>query len=151
TQVGRLAAYQDGGVFSAYSADGSMAVVMGGGRETWSGVSIRERRTDKEGKTSEVDRIALGEPDEVEKGKPRNFSLRFPATSADAAKLVAGFGESKAGTGALIVGDAQGNKRASMIIGDGGKGILGVHNTDNKAILTLGEAVGHSGGSLAIG
>jgi hypothetical protein len=38
-----------------------------------------------------------------------------------------------------------------MQVGQDGKGIIGLFNQDNKAILTFGEAVGNTGGSLAIG
>jgi len=93
--------------------------------------------------------MALGQTDEAADGTAR-FSLRVPPASGDAAKAVAAIGESKAQSGLVLIGDAQGSRKASITIADG-KGILSLYNGDDKPILTFGEAIGNAGGSLVIG
>ena len=73
--------------------------------------------------------------------------MTFPGKSGEP---IAGIGESKAGSGALVVGDTQGSKRASMSVGES-KGVIAVFNGAGNAIVALGEAVGNTGGALAIG
>jgi hypothetical protein len=63
---------------------------------------------------------------------------------------IAGIGESSAGTGAVIIGDTAGRPRASMLIGDDGKAIVGVSNSAGAAVVALTEGAS-GGGSLTIG
>jgi len=147
--VVNMYAGRDGGNFVVRS-DGNETRAYLGIDNAWAGLRviehITEAITDKYATrdvTREAARIELG-------GQAHgNYSLKFPASTG--AGLLAGIGESKAGTGAIVIGDSQGRRRASMFVGDDNKGIIGIYNAQGKAILTLGEAVGNTGGSLVIG
>lgn len=77
-----------------------------------------------------------------------NFSLRFPSLRGTGG-AIAGIGESRAGTGALVMGDASGVAKASLTITDG-KGALGIFNDDGAGVLSLKQGA-TAGGLLAIG
>jgi hypothetical protein len=147
--VVNMYAGRDGGNFVVRS-DGNETRAYLGIDNAWAGLRVIERFTeaitDKYGRrdvTSEAARIELG-------GQATgNYSLKFPASAGSG--LLAGIGESKQGTGAIVIGDSQGRRRASMFVGDDNKGMIGIYNAQGKAILTLGEAVGNTGGSLVIG
>src|SRR5207244_4479373 len=123
--------------------------------QTWAGFRMMERSTKlvtENGVTREVPvdvaRVELG------RGEAGNYSLKFPAKSDDPKKSgepIAGIGESKAGSGAIVGGGPEGKKRATMLVGSDGKGIIGIYNADGNAILAFGEAIGNTGGSLSIG
>src|SRR5438128_10692170 len=106
--VATMGATAEGGYFFARSEDGSRSARLSTD-QTWAGLRLNELITEKkvneQGETREVPRdVARIELGRRETG---NYSLRFPAKSGE---LIAGIGESKAGTGALVVGDPQGSK-----------------------------------------
>jgi len=77
-----------------------------------------------------------------------NYSLKVPSLTANGEPL-AGLGESRAGTGALVVADAAGHVKASMSIVDN-RGSFGIYSAQGAAILSLTEAKSGAG-LLAIG
>jgi hypothetical protein len=138
----------DGGYLSVRSEDGPRHAQLSA-ESSWAGLSINELITEtitEQGQTRQVTRdiprIELG------KRPTGGYALRFPTKSGD---LIAGIGESAAGSGAIIVGDADGGKRAQMSVGSDGKGLIIIFNAKGFAIAALGEAPGNSGGGLAIG
>lgn len=136
-----------GGQFSVRSDDGETRALLGID-QAWAGLRISERVTETvpdKGGTHDVTRDAA----RIELGGQAdgNYSLKFAASAG----LLAGIGESKAGTGAIVIGDSKGRKRASMFVGEDSKGIIGIYNAQGNAIVALGEATGNSGGSLVIG
>lgn len=142
-----ISASPDGGIFEAFSDDNRLNSLLTGDSDSPSGLRIFER-INEEGIENDVEKLRLGGDNTAENGTARNYSLKFLRKSG---QVIAGIGESKAGSGALVIGDSQGSRRVSMTIGENGKGIVGLFSANNKAILTLGEAVGNAGGSLAIG
>ena len=153
--VATMGATTDGGYFLARSGDGSTTARMSVERanmsvkdKTWAGLRLNELITEtvtEQGVTHQVKqdvaRLELG------RKAAGNYSLTFPGKSGEP---IAGIGESKAGSGALVVGDTQGSKRASVSVGES-KGVIAVFNGAGNAIVALGEAVGNTGGALAIG
>ena len=142
-----MGANTDGGYFSVRSDDGSTKARLGIDQE-WAGLRISERVSEtvtEKGVTRDVIRDAP----RIELGGQAggNYSLKFQGSAG----LLAGIGESKAGTGAIVIGDSKGRKRASMLVGDEGKGLIGIFNAGGHGVAVLGEAVGNSGGSLVIG
>lgn len=143
-----MGATASGAYFEARAADGSWRATLSAD-ENWAGLRLMERVTENVNDqgatrqvTSDVARIELG------RRETGNYALRFPAKSGEP---IAGIGESKAGSGAIVVGDPDGKRRAAILVGDDGKGIIGIYNTGGNAILAFGEAVGNGGGALAIG
>src|SRR2546423_13787962 len=117
--VAIMLADADGGYFLVRSDDGSTKARLGIDK-VWAGLRISERGTQtvtEKGVTHDVIRdLARIELGGQEGG---NYSLKFPAFVG----LLAGIGESKAGSGALTIGDSNGNKRVSMFVGEDGKGL----------------------------
>jgi hypothetical protein len=72
-----------------------------------------------------------------------NYSLRIPMGDG----LLAGVGESKAGTGALVVGDLHGRPRASLTLGDG-RGGANIFNEGGNGISVLSQSA--AGGGLLV-
>jgi hypothetical protein len=130
--VAAIRAIDGGGFFWAGSADGKLAASVGASG-TRAGVRITE---------GDVRRIELG------KHESGTYSLKVPSLNASG-KAIVGIGQSKAGTGALIVADVTGRVKASMTVGDG-KGMIGVSNDRGAAVLSLTEGA-TGGGLLAIG
>jgi hypothetical protein len=62
---------------------------------------------------------------------------------------IAGIGESSAGTGALVIGNSNGQVKASMTLAEG-KGMLSLFNKKRADILSLTEGA-TGGGLLTIG
>lgn len=136
----------NGGYFSVRTSDGGTKARLGVDK-AWAGLRISERGTqsvsDKSGthdETKDLARLELGGQ------QGGNFSLKFPAFTG----MLAGIGESKAGSGAIVIGDSKGTRRASMFVADG-KGSVGIYSGDGTALVALGEAAGNTGGSLVIG
>jgi hypothetical protein len=128
--VAAMAATEGGGMFTAQTLDRSLIISLGiSGANT--GVEI------KQGGTA---RLALGTT-----GKLTNYSLRV--LGADG--VIAGIGESKAGTGIMSVGDAMGHTRASMMLA-GGKAAVAIYNSGSTGILSLTQSESGAG-LLAIG
>jgi len=74
-----------------------------------------------------------------------NYSFKIPLGSS----LTAGIGESKAGTGAIIVSDFQGRPRALISMSDG-RGAATIFNDTGNAVVSLTESA-NGGGVLALG
>lgn len=146
-RVASIGADQNGGYFDAASANKFRSTNL-----RFFGIlsglfftdQIKETVTEN-GKTSrevrDVVRLELG------RGEGGNYSLRVNST----ADQIAGIGESKAGSGAIIVGDTQVSKRAAITVGDDNKGIIGIFTGAGNAVAAFGEAVGNNGGSLVLG
>ena len=122
-----LGATADGGAFSARTPDAKVTAFI---RALGDRVGLRINEGD-------LTRLALG------RGEAGNYSLQFPLGD----KVIAGLGESKAGTGVLVVGDVRGPTRAAMEVNDG-KGALNVFNLDGRGVASLTESVG--GGGLLV-
>ncbi len=119
-----------GGAVALRSASGDLHALL---RAEGSDVELAVTESDQ-------DRITLG------RRSTGNYAFRVPKGEEG---VLAGIGESRAATGALIIGDSEGHTRASMaIVGD--KGTLGVFNRTNQAVLSLTEGATR-GGLLAIG
>jgi len=145
--VATMGATSDGGYFSVRNEDGSRRARLSADT-TWAGLSINElieETVTEEGQTRvvprDVSRIELG------RRPTGSYALRFPTKTGE---LIAGIGESPAGSGAMIVGDASGGKRASQSVGSDGKGLIIIFNATGVAIAAMGEATGNTGGEFAI-
>ena len=127
--VAAILATDEGGQFVGRSADGKLSAFVGtyGAR---AGLRLSE------GGVQRLDllRQTVG-----------NYSFRLPSTDG----VIAGIGESQAGTGALVIGDIAGRPKASMTVGDG-KGMIGLFNGSGNAVLSLTEGA-TSGGLFVIG
>lgn len=128
--VAAIRATADGGYFIGRSTTNGLAASIGASGAR-SGVRISENG---------VTRADLG------KQEQGNHALRFPSPARG---IIAGIGESRAGTGALIVGNAGGTLLASMT-GSDGKGAIGVSNGSGAPVVSLSEGATR-GGLLSIG
>ena len=78
-------------------------------------------------------------------GEKGQYALRIPSLDG----VIAGIGETRPGTGALIIGDRRGRLRTSLTVPSGG-GMLGINGRSGHAILAIHpKATG--GGMIAIG
>jgi hypothetical protein len=136
-----MVATADGGYFTTLKSGASERYVLGADDSTLAGLRFIESATG-------VGALTTGERARIELGRQKsgNEGLAFPAGSGE----VVGIGESKAGTGLMLVGDKEGNRKATFMTGTDRKGMIGIFNGD-KAILAFGEATGNTGGLLAIG
>ena len=123
--VAAILATPEGGQFVGRSADGNLSAFIGSYGER-AGLRLSE------GNVPRLDLL---------RQTAGNYALRLPSVDG----VIAGIGESQAETGALIIGDLGGRKKASMILADG-KGTIGIFNGGGKAILSLTE--GATGGGL---
>lgn len=119
-----------GGYFLGTSQDGALVIAVGVSGDR-AGVRILE-----------ADALRL------DAGRQESGNYALVVSSGNGGRL-AGIGESKAGTGALVIGDAAGRTRASMTIVDG-KGAVTAFHANGAAIAALTEGATH-GGLLAIG
>lgn len=125
--VAAVGATSEGGVFAARTPDAKVtAFVRALGERV--GLRITE---------GGAPRLDLG------RQEAGNYSFKVPLGD----KVIAGIGESKAGTGAIVVGDGKGRTRAAMEVNDG-KGSLDVFNGDGQGVALLTESVG--GGGLLV-
>jgi len=72
-----------------------------------------------------------------------NYSLKIRAGDGD----IAGIGESKAGTGALVVGDKDGQHKATVQV-DNGKGAVSIFNDGGHGVASLTQST--NGGGLLV-
>jgi hypothetical protein len=129
--VAALHATDRGGYFDGRSADGLLQASIGApGMQA--GVRLLE---------AEQLRLDLG------KQKAGNVALRVLASGIDGP--IAGIGESRAGTGALIVSDQAGRTKTSLTLTDA-KGTVGVFSGNGMPILSLTEGA-TAAGLLALG
>ncbi|HSK09713.1 MAG TPA: hypothetical protein VK911_09055, partial [Vicinamibacterales bacterium] len=119
-----------GGYFKGISADRTLAASVGASGAQ-AGVRVYE---------GDRLRLTLG------KQEAGNYSLTVPSGVRGA---IAGIGESRAGSGALVVSDPAGQTKASLTLADG-KGTAGVFSTSGIAILSLTEGA-TAAGVLALG
>jgi hypothetical protein len=138
TVVAEMRATDAGGFFAGRSTDGTLAAFVGVSDEQ-AGVRIME---------GDVPRAEVG------KHEAGNYSLRISSSDGG---LVAGIGESRAGTGALLVADQQSRVRASMTFLDGVGGFT-AYNAGGAALVSLRESqaaaglfsLGETGGREAV-
>jgi hypothetical protein len=122
-----MLANSEGGEFVARSADGRLSAFLGS-----YGERVGLRLT--EGGAPRLDLL---------RQEAGNYSFKIPFGDG----VIAGIGESKAGTGALVIGDLHGRARVSLTINDG-KGAASVFNDSGNAIASLTESV--NGGGLLV-
>lgn len=127
--VAAIRATQDGGYFVGRSPDGLIASVGASGLR--SGLRVNEGGVTR----SYAGKQAAG-----------NYSLTFPSPATG---NIAAIGESRAGTGAVVVGSFGGIVLAS-ITGSDGKGAVGVSNQSGAPVVSLTEGATR-GGLFAIG
>lgn len=129
TPVAAMRATPDGGFFTGRSMQGFSASVGASGAR--SGVRITEDGITR----TEIGKLAQG-----------NYAMTFPSPASG---NIAGIGESRAGTGAIVVGNFSGTVLASLT-GSDGKGAAGVSNNTGSAVAALSEGATR-GGLLSIG
>jgi hypothetical protein len=128
--VADVLASEEGGVFKGRSADHRVEASIGalGGK---GGVWITENG---------ITRLELARRSEG------NYSLVVPS-GIDGA--IAGIGVSRAGTGAVVIGDRAGRMKASMLVTDE-KGAVGIRNGRGAGVLSLSQNAA-GGGLFVIG
>jgi len=134
------------GFLRAVSADGDRSAILDLGKPyglRFEEMIVAKNPDGSEGPKEGVPRLEIG------KRESGNYALNFFGTAKD--QQIAAIGESKAGSGALVIGDTNASNRASMIVGQDDKGIIGIFNRAGTAVLAFGEASGNTGGSLVIG
>ena len=127
TPVAEMLAAAEGGGFVTRSADGGLEAVLGGYGDH-AGLRLSE------GGKARLDLL---------KQVTGNYSLRI--RSGDG--TIAGIGESRAGTGAIVVGDNQGQVRASLAVNDG-KGAVNIFSSSGGAVSMLSQSA--NGGGLLV-
>lgn len=128
TAVAAMFASPDGGQFVARTADASVTTYIGAYGDR-AGLRIAE------GNYARLDLL---------KQTAGNYSLRIPIGAGD----IAAMGESRAGTGAIVVGDRGGNHRAALEV-DGGKGAATIFNKGGQGVASLTQS-GNGGGLLVL-
>lgn len=127
TAVAEMLAAAEGGGFVSRSAEGDLEAVFGAYKDR-AGLRLSE------GGKARLDLL---------RQEAGNYSLRI----RDGDGAVAGIGESRAGTGAIVVGDSQGQPRASMAVNDG-RGAVSIFNSSGGAVSMLSQA--SNGGGLLV-
>jgi hypothetical protein len=123
--VAEMRATEEGGFFAGRSRDGDLAAIVGVS-EPHAGLRITE---------GDVPRADLG------KQEAANYSLRI---ASPAGGLIAGLGESQAGTGAIVVADQQSRVRASMTLNEG-RGAFSTYTVGGAALASLRESQAGAG------
>jgi hypothetical protein len=126
--VARIVANENGGYFEGRSATSPVSAAIGSSREQV-GVMIQD---------GDRRRVSLGRND---KG---HYGVRIFNASD---KIVAGLGQSAAGTGVALVADAEGNPKAQMYVLPSGAGMVEVVNAKGQGVATM-SAAGHGGAGL---
>jgi len=126
TAVAAIRGTATGGFFTGRSVDGRFAATVGA-----SGPVVASRILE-----DGIVRVDLG------RQPGGNYALRFPSLGRG---QVAGIGESQAGTGALVIADVAGQRRASAEIGAQGQGILFAYNDQDTQVASLTESAEGSG------
>lgn len=142
-----MGATQNGGFFLLQGDDQASARM--GSEGAWAGLRFEHvdlvplDSSGRKAKSMDVTDLELG------RMPTGNYVLKFVTQGGD---IIAGIGESRAGSGVLIIGDAQGKKLASMFVGEANKGMIGIFGAGSGSpIAVMGEAVGNTGGSLVLG
>ena len=117
----------DGGEFSVRTNSGVSASIAG--LSTHAGLRVQE-----------ADAVRI----DLTKQEMGNYSLKFPLGDG----MVAGVGESPAGTGALVISDSAARHRASLEV-DVGRGTIAVFNGGGSGVGVLSESAS-GGGVLAL-
>jgi hypothetical protein len=125
--VTALRATADGGLLKAISSDGALTTAVDASSAR-AGVRLSE-----------------GDAPRLEAGTQISgrYALRILSPD-DSGDIVAGIGESRAGTGAVLVADVNGHVRASMTIDDG-KGTVSVLNGTGIRVASLSESPSGAG------
>lgn len=126
--VAAMSAAPEGGGFAARTPDSKVRTFL---RASGALVGLRLREGD-------FTRLDLG------RQKAGNYAFKVPLGDD---KVIAGIGESKAGTGAIVVSDMSGRIRAETVVSDG-KGWVNIFNSGGAGIASLTESVG--GGGLLV-
>ncbi len=127
TSVAGMLATSDGGEFVARSSDRNLSTFLGAYGER-AGLRISE------GGQPRLDLL---------KQAAGNYSLRVRYGDGD----IAGIGESRSGSGALVIGDKGGEHKAAMQVDDG-KGAVNIYNSDGRGVALLTQA--KNGGGLLV-
>jgi hypothetical protein len=127
TAVALITASSDGGLFMARTPDAGLTTYLGAGRDR-AGLRIAER---------DYPRLDLL------RQTGGNYSLRIPIGAGD----IAAMGESRAGTGAIVVGDRGGNHRAALQV-DAGLGTASIFNKGGQGVALLTQSA--NGGGLLV-
>lgn len=130
TPLAEMRATDEGGFFVGRSASGGLATFVGG-----SGANAGLRITE-----DDMLRTDLGKQD------AGNYSLRVTSPGEG---LIAGIGESQAGSGAIIVADQQSRVRASMTVVEG-RGVFSINSEGGAGLASL-RASQAAAGLLSIG
>jgi len=125
--VAAMFASSEGGQFVARSGDGKLATYFGAYGDR-AGLRVAE------GDNPRLD--LLRQPG-------GNYSIRIRRGDGD----IAGIGESKAGTGAIVIGDATGTHRAAIEI-DGGRPSVSIFNKTGQGVASLSQS--QAGGGLLV-
>ncbi len=125
--VAEMLATAEGGEFVGRSTDGNLSAFLGAYGER-AGLRVSE------GGQPRLDLL---------KQPAGNYSLRIHAGDGD----IAGIGESRAGTGALVVGDQAGQLKAAIQVNDG-KGAVSIFNDSGHGVASLTQSV--NGGGLLV-
>lgn len=132
TATATVNARNNGGFFAATTANHSLSVAIGASASR-AGVRFEE---------GGVARLELG------RHPTATWSLRVNTPEAPGG-MIAGIGQSAAGTGAVIAGDQAGRIRAWMTFAEG-KGNVGISSASGTSIASLREAQ-NGGGLLSLG
>jgi|GEM_PF-1606822 len=127
TAVAGMLATAEGGQFVARSTDRSISLFIGAYGER-AGLRVSEANQPR----LDLLRQTAG-----------NYSLRIRYGDDN----VAGIGESRAGTGALVIGDKGGQPKAGMQVNDG-KGTVNIFNSDGNGVALLTQSP--NGGGLLV-
>jgi hypothetical protein len=129
------------GYSAAYmAADGDGGGFFGGRSADWvyvTNVGATQSVAGVQATQGGILRLALGRFNNA------NYALRVLSMSGGT-DLIAGLGESRAGTGAVIVGTAAGRPKVSMSV-EGGRGEVKVFNNDGTAVVSMRQALFGSG------
>ena len=126
--VARIVANEHGGYFEGRSATAPVTAAIGSSDQQV-GVIVQE---------SDKRRVSLG------RNNQGNYGVRIYNASE---KLVAGLGQSEAGSGIAVVADAQGNPKAQMYSLPAGAGMVEVVNASGVGVATM-SAAGHGGAGM---
>jgi len=128
--VATMRAHADGGSITATSSSGLSAIL--GALSTEAGLQISEQSVLRLRMTGQAG---------------GTYALAVPALGASGD--IAGIGESKASSGAIVAASPSGAVKASMTVADG-KGVVGIFNSTGLSVLSLTEGAS-AGGLLALG
>jgi hypothetical protein len=143
--VAMIGAHQDGGYFQATDSTNDSKGTTIGFADSFSGIFFNEKVTEeKNGEmvSKYVTRLNLG------KKIQGNYALKVLTGDGE---MIAGIGESKAGSGAIVIGNSKGSLRAAFSVANENKGLIDIVSAEGNSVASFGEASGNTGGSLVLG